>query len=224
MCQIRTIIIATEEDRIYAPLRKSAKRCGYELEILGVGHQYISNGSKLKIVHDYLCTTQFSPSTFIMFVDAYDCIFVRPYPDLVEEVYNLLGPNRMLIGSEKQCWPKPDWKARLYRGGTYPYLNSGTWIAEPTVAREVCRRLVRNRGYEYIDDQLLFQNDVISNNSAPYVVNDTEAEFTHCMYAAENDLHVKDMVVTNIKTNTYPFIVHGNGGADLSRLVKQLDL
>lgn len=171
-------------------------------------------GTKLIEVYEYF--RQNPDVEELIFVDAYDVLFLSTPKEIESKI---LDRSKMLVSVEKGCWPQADLSSKYPETKSeWKYINSGTYYAP----RDVYMKMIENNPPQYSDDDQLYLTNEFLNNPNDFVL-DYNCEVFQChSFVAEDDYKYKDGRVFNLKTNSIPCIIHGNGRSDLSKVLKLL--
>ena len=124
-----------EDYYTYQYLQKSA---GHD-EVLVLGQEqgeYTGLSDKPRILYNAIKSGKIT-TKYIVFVDAWDVIFVDSISVIMEKFFSL--NTQILIGAEKNCFPSNFQKEydRLPHTSSYRYLNSGVIIGETEEHKQV---------------------------------------------------------------------------------------
>ncbi len=215
---LKVLTVATEETRALEQLKVSATALDYKLVILDKGKQFRGLNQKLHAVGWYLET--YKPQGTIVYVDGYDCVFVRSPEELLED-YAVFG-HPFIMSAEVNCHPYKQYQGRQsFARGRYPYLNSGCWIGEAQEVRSVFREM-RARQLPVAGNDQGFLTDYYYTNPGRILL-DEQAVLFQSLWLAEGDIDYTNRVY-NRYTHTFPSVLHGNGGASLEAAFRYLGL
>lgn len=173
-------------------------------------------GFGTKIIEVYQYFKQNPDVQEVIFVDAYDVLFLSDAKEIEEKIKD---KRKMLMSVEKACYPKSELAVKYPETKSeWKYINSGTYYAP----REVFMKIVENNYPQFSDDDQLYMTLEFLKNPNDFVL-DYDCEVFQCYsFIAEDDYEYKDNRVYNKKTNSIPSIIHGNGRTDLSKVLKLL--
>lgn len=173
-------------------------------------------GFGTKIIEVYQYFKQNPDVQELIFVDAYDVLFLSDAKEIEEKIKD---KRKMLMSVEKACYPKSELAVKYPETKSeWKYINSGTYYAP----REVFMKIVENNYPQFSDDDQLYMTLEFLKNPNDFVL-DYDCEVFQCYsFIAEDDYEYKDNRVYNKKTNSIPSIIHGNGRTDLSKVLKLL--
>lgn len=173
-------------------------------------------GFGTKIIEVYQYFKQNPDVQELIFVDAYDVLFLSDAKEIEEKIKD---KTKMLMSVEKACYPKSELAVKYPETKSeWKYINSGTYYAP----REVFMKIVENNYPQFSDDDQLYMTLEFLKNPNDFVL-DYDCEVFQCYsFIAEDDYEYKDNRVYNKKTNSIPSIIHGNGRTDLSKVLKLL--
>lgn len=190
----------------------SLQKFGHDFDIIVT--DWRGFGTKLIEVYEYF--RQNEDVQELIFVDAYDVIFLGNSKEIEEKIKD---KTKMLMSVEKACYPKSELASKYPETKSeWKYINSGTYYAP----REVFMNMVENNFPDYSDDDQLYMTLEFLKNPNSFVL-DYDCEVFQCYsFIAEDDYEYRDDRVFNKKTNSIPSIIHGNGRTDLSKVLKLL--
>lgn len=232
----RVITVATNPARRaghLVPVRLLAESCrrnGFPLTVLGAGRSWKGYGTKLRLVREYLRGVR--AGALVVFVDAYDSLFLPSHDRLVERFLAFDRP--LVFSAEKGCWPDGARAARYPRSRTalshrrsrplgaaaprpappsqtpFRYLNSGGYMGHAGALLEALDDLSPGEGD---DDQRLFTDYFLKHPDR--VGLDHEATIFQTLYEVEpadfdwsrnGSLRLRSRL-----TGSEPCVLHGNG-------------
>lgn len=201
-------------------LRRSLDFFGYDYHIIE-DKPYIWFGTKIIETYNYVKTIQDEYTHFI-FVDAHDVVFLR---GLYQNQYTF-PPNffdQNFFSAEKACWPDSSLADKYPNNGSdWKYLNSGSYSFN---IKEFIKMVDDNTVVHKEDDQLWFTNRFLENK---YNIVLDYGSIVFQSIAFENttadvpDFFYDSTTLRN-KYGAFPFIIHANGGTDMSRIYQILD-
>jgi hypothetical protein len=191
----------------YQRLKASLDKFGYDYHC--IIHPF-TFGHQLPIIRDY-CKT--SDATHILYTDAYDTIAFSD-PKEVKLKFISFG-SRMLISTEKACYPHPD-RAKDYPEsmGQWKYVNGGGWMAQREYFLELCEKENLN---ESSHDQVWLMEALLKNQAE--IKLDTNCQIFQTIafsYWSEWEPHAERFL--NKETNSHPVFFHGNGHTEMNWL------
>jgi hypothetical protein len=187
-------------------LKRSAEKHGYDFTIFRA--TWRGYGGKVLDVAEFCRENQQQDYTHILFMDAHDSYFLRPYEDFVAKIWN---PELMIIGAKKACWPDPD-RAQAYEYISGPfspwrYVNSGQYLAPIDL---FLRIVDENPIHEREDDQRWMTSIYLSAKYKTHL--DTGCMFFQSIaFEAERDFEINKVGLCNKITDSRPCAAHGNG-------------
>lgn len=210
---IHYITVSTKDTPELQRLVKSAKKYGWNLEVLGLdldttnlGHSKGGKfGMKLKYPKEYIKTK--NDNDIILFSDAWDVMVVGTPEQLINK-YKSFNKD-IVFSAENACWPDGSREPEYVdtKNEAFPYLNSGGYVGKVSTLKEIFNNY--NDGDE-IDDQRFWTDMYFKNRDK--IVLDTKAEIFLSMHdVKEEDLLFDNNIFTYKETNTNPILVHGNG-------------
>lgn len=186
-------------------LKKSAEHFGYNLTIEGIGQNYLGHGLKIKNFKKF-CEAQ-DPDTVVMFVDAYDVIFVQP-PEVLYNKWQKLFDNTVVFNAETNCHPDVE-LADEYptpENSRFKFLNSGVYMGR---AKDVLKLLPEELQDTY-DDQRYFVDKFLYNNPEKSISLDYNTELFMPICYAVTSVRYDLNGLYNSEINTYPCLLHAN--------------
>lgn len=210
------VTYGTEEAQMYF-LRKSATVYGLTIHNLAKHKRWDGYQDKLWGIRDWIASRSFKEEDRILFVDAYDVLMAGP----VEEIwsaYRECGSPQLLVAAEKNCFPYPDMADDFPEvNSPYRYLNSGGFMGTPSaileainwmeddLVKEICR-VSTDQGY-VVRYYLEFYKE-------KNIVLDVDCRLFNCMIKVrwDTELEFKKGRYYNCVTQTYPCVLHFNGG------------
>lgn len=142
----------------------------------------------------------------ILFVDGYD-VFINDNLESIVDQY-LRFHKKVVFAAEKTCWPNVELADQFSQTKhKNNFLNSGCFMG---VASEI-KRMLSDAIDDADDDQLYYQKAFLSRSYD--VCLDHNCRLFQCVAADEDIIAVTDEAkVYNEQTDTFPKIIHGNGG------------
>ena len=193
-------------------LTKSAERFGWELYIIDA--KWKGFGTKLKET-EYFLKQNPQVESFV-FVDAHDVV-VLGSPEEFNE--NLRIIPSIVVSCEKACWPVAE-LAVSYPSrdvGEWKYINSGLYYSDSNSFIKLFESSPPS--YED-DDQEWFTRSYLRNDY--HIIRDFNCIlFQSYSHIADDDFAYRNGRLINLKTNTTPIFIHGNGRTDMT-LIDQL--
>ncbi len=218
-------------------------------EILILGQEpgeYTGLSDKPRIVYNAIKNGQIK-SKYLIFVDAWDVVFVDSAEDIMGKFLNFNSP--IVIGAEKNCFPSNFKKEydRLPFTSSYKYLNSGVIIAETDALLEVLEAMdapnlpvdyfnpILQKNYHF-NDQAMYM-DIFLRQPVKMVL-----DYNCCIVQNMQDVKEDEIVfggdgaingeqyryIKNKETKTHPCIFHWNGSSKTAwsreKILKNLNL
>lgn len=156
---------------------------------------------------------------YILFLDAYDVIALAG-PDEILERYKAFN-HLWVCAAELNLWPPDSIPREAYEGETldpfwkrtpYRYLNSGMYLARREYLRECLESW--NIPDEIFCDQYWFATQYLAHPGA--ILLDTHCQLFQCLISSWWAFDVSPGKLYNNYTNTYPLLLHHNGGGKLT--------
>ena len=130
--------VASSKAQGLKQLLRSCERHGITIDVLGMDLPYNGNSHKLLYVQEYL--NNFPPEDLVLFVDAYDVLFMSNAETIRNKFLNMNVP--FLISAERGCFPFPRLAKHFPPGpSSFRYLNSGSYIGYVHAIKEILNDL-----------------------------------------------------------------------------------
>ena len=142
-----------------------------------------------------------------MLVDGHDVIFCKEFSPIE---FSTDG----FFSAEKNCYPNPLLSAKYPKTPyEWRFLNSGSYIYNREKFIDLYERNIPFIG---IDDQLYFTELFLKGENISL---DTNCQlFQSIAFESEGDFSWFNQEFHNLKTDTYPTILHGNGKTDMRKI------
>jgi hypothetical protein len=205
--KLHVLTVASDMTQGAKQLLATCKKNGVEIEILGLGQPYQGNGHKLVHLKEKL--KSYSWNDIVLFVDAYDILFMADTKTILEKFYNM--KSSFVIAAEKNCFPFKELADQYPPSPTpFRFLNSGSFIGKVHVIQKILEDLepiIINSS-----DQAQFTKHYLKHPEL-YTFDYQCELFLPLSTVKESDvrLNYKKKTVDCLITNTKPCIVHGNG-------------
>lgn len=190
-------------------LKRSAARHGWPLTVITA--PWRGWGTKVHAVADH---ARQSEADIIFYIDGYDSIFVRQYPGNIWITSTDYG----YLSAEKNCWPDASLAAQypLDYQSPWRFVNAGQW----TMPRKTFLRMVEEHPIRFSDDdQLWHTHRYLSNNYGLFLDSGSEI-FQSVAFHTPGEFGEQNGQFINLVTGTRPFVLHGNGGTDMTAYEK----
>lgn len=196
----------------------SAEKFGIGVDIHLTGEPYPGHLAKLKAV--YAVLEGMGSREIVLFADAWDSVFVRPLEGMVESFRGFGHP--FVMSAETFCAPLFD-RDKDYPACTtrYCYLNSGLYMGEAGAIQAVFEELKLFRLPDGLNDQGVLTDYYLANPGRIQL--DHHCQLFQNLFQAERDIEFTHAGVVNRLTGGRPFLVHGNGRAEMSETVHWLN-
>jgi len=193
-------------------LTASAKHNKIKVKVLGAKENWtggdIKNspggGMKINLLKKEL--SKHKDDDVVMFVDGYDVLLNDVLENIVRSY--LTFHSRVVFAAEKNCWPDRNMASEFARTNfRNDYLNSGCYIGVVSELKKILSEDISDSD----DDQLYFQKQYLSGK---YDIRlDHDCRLFQCVAQDEDNFKITDdLKIYNVETDTYPKILHGNGG------------
>ena len=207
--KIHYITVSTKDTPDLQNLIKSAKKNGWDLNVLGLemntselGHANKKFGMKLRLVKDYLSNC--NPEDLLLFTDAWDVLVFGTKEEIIER-YKKFNKS-IVFNAEKFCWPDEARKSEYDTlSEEFPFLNSGGYIGK---VKDIAKFLDNYNNEEDIDDQRFWTDRYMKNKDI--IGLDHKNEIFICCVGTD----IKDYSIENENLKykeRYPLILHANG-------------
>ena len=221
------LTVCTKDNHHLKRLQTSADQHNITLNVIGMGEEYLGNGKKRVLLHQFLKTC--NPNAVFMYVDAFDIIFLTGEQEIREKYFKYYE-GEFLLGAEQNfgMYSFDD----LYYFLKYPvknnrfkYLNAGTMMGPVNKGIQLLETLgVTNE--KQASDQMDMIRYLVKNPTAfkldhdhhIFGVNGGRAGLELTDYTIKND-----RLYSNI-TQNWPSLLHvpGKFFIGLDQLSKQL--
>ncbi len=157
---------------------------------------------------------------YIMFLDAADVIALAGPDEVMERYFNIGHP--WVYCTEKNIWPPDSFEETDYppSESSYRFVNSGGYIGKREYIFERYREWTNNwtaRYDSYRSEQLWVAEHFLSNPGA--IKLDTQCDIFLSTCDSDHSI-TSDGKVYVPETDTYPLMIHYNGGRDISKVSK----
>lgn len=215
--------VATEETDGYKRFRRTTDAFNLKVEVLGMNQEwkggdimnYPGGGHKVNLFKEGLKKYKDEEDTVILFSDSYDVLFTTGQEEILRKFKSFNAS--LVFSAEIYLWPDKTVK-HLYppvKQG-YPYLCSGLFIGyAPYVWKALTYKEISDTG----DDQLFFTKlflDKEKREEWPIKLDHLATLFQN-LNGAREDVKIRfegrNSLLHNIKYNTVPVAIHGNGGS-----------
>jgi hypothetical protein len=127
---MKIITVATHPDRYYNSMLDSAKKNNIDLVVLGMGEKWQGLGWKLTKMLEYL--EKINMTNIVMFVDAYDVIFLDNIIKIEEKFLEIKSKNNFKILIGVDLIPNNSFHRYAYKKAFSPKnphnINSGVYM------------------------------------------------------------------------------------------------
>lgn len=187
----------------------------------------MGGGYKINLLKEELSTwdTNTLHNTILLFTDSYDVLINSTENNILNRYYEAIikykKHNSVLFSAEKACWPDPSLACRYPKNNSpYLYLNSGGFIGTAHNVYSLIRdATVSNTD----DDQLFFTNIYLNNKFIDRITLDHNCYLFQTLNDSITDIVFNDKhTIHNIRFNTYPLVIHGNGPAEYKQFIYRL--
>ena len=205
---VHVVTVATDPKGWFEALVYTAKHFGYKLTVLGMGEKWQGWQWRIQLIMDFI--SRLPTTDYVMHVDAYDVIFLRPACMLD---LTLVGEN-LLVGA---IHPHPSEFIRnqvtakrfFSKEPNKAQLCAGTWIGTVQVAVNIFNHAI-------IEDDQEYLNQILNINPSFLKLDDTSKIFATLVPNITNNFLPKNhdnitfdnQVLKHGITNSYPFVLH----------------
>ncbi len=213
--------IPTEPYYHFAAFKASLARFGVEPIVLGMSERWDGLVSKPRHLLKWL-RGHSDEVDCIMAVDSWDVLFVKPPDDIAKE-WDAIG-RPWICGAERALFPPADVSVWPQCSSPYRFLNSGAIISTPKDMIAVLEAMnpdalpndhqKEDGSHHHQNDQQDYQQ-LFLKQPIPMLL-DTECKFIWNLCdvpVTSADFPTNGAGVFNVDTQTYPGIIHANGGA-----------
>lgn len=191
-------------------LIKSAQRFKYPLTFAGNGEVYEGHGKKINKLKEF-CETQ-NPEQIILFLDAYDTVFIRPYKDFIKAINFFDLDNKVIFNSERNCWPDAElapWYKEKYTKNSYKFLNSGVVLGKVKNILKIIPETVPN----IFDDQRYYTYYQVYEDTNNLIDLDFDCSLFNTLAFSVKSIGFDGEFIYNTETKNSPFLLHANFNA-----------
>ena len=201
-------------------LIKTSKNLGIEVEVIGMNRPYYHNATKLVYLREYL--NKLRDDDIVMFIDAFDVLIIQNKKTILEKFLKANQP--FIMSAERNCYPKdfypnyhpnnPKYKVKNFVRDKsdwtkHQYINTGSYIAYVKNIKQWIDDLNPDK---HDSDQRQVQRLYFAKPDKRHFVLDYKCDlFMPMAYVESKDVEFKDRKVFNLKTHTYPAVIHTNG-------------
>lgn len=215
MRDLTVMTLATHEAGCMPALVESCKRLSISLDVFGMGSPISGLGWKLHTMYRYLSTQKKSGT--VLFTDAFDSVILKPAGLIMEEYKALNFP--LVMSAEANCFPaSPLHKFYPEAPTRYRYVNSGGWIGDAEYMRDLLHSLSAACLPDTLNDQGVLADYYISRPDSMRL--DHQCRIFQCLFAADEDLFFDGTAIKNVVTGSQPAVIHGNGGTDMTQVLR----
>lgn len=190
-------------------LKRSADRHGWPLTVITA--PWRGWGTKVHAVADH---ARQSEADIIFYIDGYDSIFIRQYPGNIWITSTDYG----YLSTEKNCWPDASLAPQYPSDYQSPwrFVNAGQW----TMPRKTFLRMVKEHPIRFSDDDQLWHTHRFLSNEYNLSLDSGCEIFQSVAFHTPGEFGEQDGQFVNLVTGTHPFVLHGNGGTDMTAYEK----
>ncbi len=215
--RLRAFTVATEEKPELRRLLDSARRYGFEIEVLGAGQPWkggdVANkpggGQKINLLRAALA--KLPAKQPVLFVDGYDTIITRHVGDILD-AWQEVASEAALFAAEVFCWPDEAVAERYPAApedNPYRFLNSGAFIGKAgDLSRIIAAKIADDE-----DDQRYYTERFLSGKFKMKL--DYGCRLFQCLNGALEHVCADEGrgMLHNEKLDGWPAVVHANGSS-----------
>jgi len=215
------ITVATEENEALDRFKHSCHVNNIPYKILGLGQEWTGgpaeNGvllqpggaQKINLLKEELKSYPDLGNHIIMFTDSYDVLFNDGPKNIVKKFREM--ESAVVFSAEKTCWPDEGLKDKYpMTMSEYRFLNSGGFIGYGDHINKIINKVEVGNDY---DDQLYYTERFFESlEGDKNIILDHQQDLFQTLGNAVESVKVVDGKVYNHETNSYPMVIHGNGG------------
>lgn len=225
------ITVATEENEALNRFKHSCHVNNIPYKILGLGQEWTGGpadggvllepggAQKINLLKEDLKTYPDLSNHIIMFTDSYDVLINDEPKNIVKKFRDM--ESAVVFSAEKTCWPD-DSLVESYpmTMSDYRFLNSGGFIGYGDHISNIINKVEVGNDY---DDQLYYTERFFESLKGDKNIKlDHQQELFQTLGSAVNDVKIVDGKIYNHNTNTYPLVIHGNGGSTVKEYLNEL--
>lgn len=212
--KIVVVMVASHQNEEFQRTVDSLRTSNLDIKIYGQGESFFF---VKKLKYAAKAAEELVEYTHILFVDAFDILFIGDEVQIEERVKQL-GNHDFICSTEKACWPDPELDSQYPLLGFSPwcYLNSGSYIARREYLVELFKKeKIEDLKVLAVDDQLWLTQLYLKDPEKVIKLDTQCVLFQSVAFLAEGEFSTEGKFKNNI-TGEYPIILHGNGRTDLS--------
>ena len=225
------ITVATEENEALDRFKHSCHVNNIPYKILGIGQEWTGgpaeNGvllqpggaQKINLLKEELKSYPDLGNHIIMFTDSYDVLFNDGPKNIVKKFREM--ESTVVFSAEKTCWPDESLEEKYpITMSEYRFLNSGGFIGYGDHINEIINKVEVGNDY---DDQLYYTERFFDSlEGDKNIILDHQQDLFQTLGNAVESVKVVDGKVYNHETNSYPMVIHGNGGSYVKETLNQM--
>jgi hypothetical protein len=219
---MKVVCVATEKKGYYHQLEQSCHRYQVPFIPLLLGAKWNGYGDKIKAIHEYLQNED--PSTYLLFVDAYDTLLISDPESLVQR-YETLDPSKskIWIATESSQGVKY-WASRFVMGECRGYLiNSGTYFAQAETILQMTTALLPMMKQSVAPDDQKLITKLCKEQNALFLMDD--ASHRQLAQVCDDEASRKrliETVQTDLNNPALPVVAHFTYNGNMEPLIDVL--
>ena len=217
---ITVVSVLTKPDEYFYQFLISLAKYKHKPLLIGLGEQYAGGNFKLKKIKQ-LAKKLEGHTAYMLYTDCWDSIFVEE-PEECALKFESMSVNALISGTSV-CHPLPELSTFFPDKGKNKYINTGGIIAKPSEMIKLLDFLDVDGHSDGIDDQAILSRAYVKDSDIFKI--DSDCQIFQTLYNANSDLEFHlGKGYYNTVTNTYPSIIHGDGGTRLEEVIANVHL
>lgn len=227
---LKIVAVATHNERFFDSFMDSCKKNNIEPIILGWGEKYRGHLMKDDLLLEYLET--YTENDIILFVDSFDCLLVRNTEDLKASFKK--NKHKIIISMERNIKKVSNLSflytcfQRMFFGSIDDnIINTGMFIGYRDNLLEALNEIKKYREIDINSNQRIWTNAINSSEFLKNLIHiDTEKKFfkNFDLVSKKNTITFKNDMVYIKETDTFPFVVQGNGDRNINFICKKMGI
>lgn len=191
---------------------ESCQRLGYKQTLYGRGENWpgLFEGKIVRLLRELENAT----ADVICYADG-DSWFLRG-PDALQEAFNYYDCD-VLVGGERQCFPLGEFASKFDRTAEYPFPNSGNFMGKREALKAVLAAMMKLSPPAHGSNDQAYWLMALPTDRWK-VDADCLAFFSTSDDTIEKIISESAQMAWNCATQTYPCLVHFNGGGKDERI------
>jgi hypothetical protein len=225
---IKVVTVATHNERFFDSFIYSCKKYNTKPVILGWGDKYTGHLMKDDLLLEYLDNNK--ENNIILFVDAFDCLLIRNI-NLLKNKFKKTG-HRVIISMERNIktgsnlgFIYSNFQNLFFGSIDSNIINTGMIIGYRDDLVRVLNEIKKYREIDINSNQRIWTKAINSSIFLKDLIHiDIEQMFfkNFDMVSKQNTITFKNNMVYIKETNTYPFVVQGNGYKNMNFICNKM--